>query len=138
MFKLFLCFSTLSQLLIGNAAHAKPDGHCEGVWSIEILKDENYTPWHAYTQNPSYPVRLEISTFKPRAAIFTDNKGRECSIGYLNDVDDEILVFKHCLKSKNPDTIPLHYKVRCTGGELFGKIATHKDLFEIRGFRFEK
>ncbi|GGX61739.1 hypothetical protein GCM10011309_09610 [Litorimonas cladophorae] len=127
----------LSLPLFGAAAHAKPDQECAGTWSIEMLKDENYTPWHAYTQNPPYPVKLIFKIDRPRAAIFTDNKGRDCSIGYLNDVDNDVVVFRHCLKPKYPEIIPIHYKVSCKGDQLVGKIVSYKDLFEINGVRID-
>jgi len=137
MQRLFICSFLLYQALVGQNAFAKPDADCAGAWSIEMIKDENYTPWHAYSQNPSYPVKLELKTSRPSAAIFTDNKGRDCSIGYLNDEDIKLVVFKHCLKSKYPHTIPTHYKIKCSGDKLAGKIVSHKDLFDIKGVRVE-
>jgi hypothetical protein len=121
--------------MFAHDAHAKPDGECEGTWSIEMLKDENYTPWHDYTENPSRPVKLTIRTVKPRTAVFVDNKGRECSIGYLNDVENKFVVFRHCLKPKYPEMVPTHYKISCQGDTLTGKIVSYKDLFELRGVR---
>jgi len=138
MMRLSVCLCLLCQMLIGHEAYAKPDSYCEGNWSIEMLKDENYTPWHDYTQNPSYPVKLELKTVRPSAAIFTDNKGHDCSIGYINDRDNKLVVFKHCLKSSNPAMVSLHYKISCEGDELTGKIVSYKDLFKIRGIRIKK
>jgi len=138
MIRISVCLFLIFKILLGNEAQAKPDSDCAGVWALEILKDENYTPWHAYTQNPPYPVKFELKTLKPGSATFTDNKGRECSMGYLNDTENKLVVFKHCLMTKHPEMIPTHYKISCKGDELQGKIVSYKNLFKLKGVRVKK
>jgi len=128
----------LSTMIITGNAYADPDDDCVGVWSIEMLKDENYTPWHAYMNAPSHPVKLKIKNIRPKRAIFTDNKNRKCTVMYQTDNDNGLVVFRHCLPSSITDAIPTHYKISCNGDILSGKIVSYKDLFKLKGVRIKE
>ena len=135
MMRLFICSILLCLGLMAAPANAQPDMACDGRWSVDFIKDKNYTPWHSYAGNPVYPASLKIHASSPKAVSFTDNGGRACNTGYIADVENDWVVFKQCGISEDPAAIPTHFKIRCKGDVLTGKIVTHKDGFKLKGTR---
>lgn len=116
-------------------AHAQPDKACDGTWSIELIKDKNYTPWHSYHQSPRHPVRLKLDSVQPNAITFTDNRGNDCYVNYRNDAESDFVRFNHCFVAEYYVQTPYDYKIRCEGDGLIGKVMSSKEVFKLKGTR---
>ena len=135
MMRLFRVLFLLSLGFTASEAYAQPDKACDGTWSIELIEDKNYTPWHSYHQSPRHPVSLKLDSIQPSAIAFTDNRGNDCNVNYQSDAQSNFVRFNHCFVAEYKKQTPYQYKIRCEGDALNGKVMLDHEYFRFKGTR---